>query len=83
MREVMRADAVAALAHHEWRRLAVSVGNLRSVSITNGRLGSICERRAGGPVLGRPTWASTPHHGVVVHAQLAGDGADAPLLDME
>jgi hypothetical protein len=41
------------------RRLAVSVGNFCSVSRRNGKYGSISERRAGAPVLGKPAWAST------------------------
>ncbi len=80
--EVIGAATVAALAHHrveaaggERRELLQGLEHERQVRLDL----RAARRRTGSRQAGL---GQHPHYGAMVHVQLAGDGADAPLLDM-
>ena len=80
--EVLRATTVAALAHHGEETAGGERGEFLQ-RLAQERQVRINQRAARWrPGSGQAGLGQHPHHGGMVHMQLAGDGADAPFLDV-
>ena len=80
--EVVGSATVAALAYHGEQAAGGERGEPLQGLQHEGQVGldlRAAPRRTGS---GQTGLGQHPHHGGMVHVQLAGDGADAPFLDM-